>query len=248
MNKFFLLIGIFFSISLASYRTGAIDIFMFGDTLDFSEITDSCQKRPSNGGYNSCAVIAMDMRLFLNGNQFILLSTKGIKDLGQNNDINCIDTIAAVPTEGFSDTAVLARPHLYVIRTSEGNYAVFQYILSGSGLPFIRLRWAYQPDGTPNFNGQDAVSSGRFRQAGNEQDFRISGKNGSIFIAWNPRPGNARFRIVDLRGEILMTWTCDAQEGNTAKKIGHLQETNMIYLIQASLGNKILTTRLPRIN
>jgi hypothetical protein len=79
----------------------------------------------------------------------------GILDLGKCPDTGCIGTLTSVPTSGYLDSADFSynkMGHLFAIRTSEMNYALLYMYAWGSGLPFKAFKWAYQPDGTPDFN------------------------------------------------------------------------------------------------
>jgi hypothetical protein len=156
IERIVLLIGGVFLLSVnAAPRRGLIQTYSFQDSLDFSAINDSCQKRPASTGgswsFNGCVMAIPDVKMTL-GSTY---AANGILDLGKCSDSGCIGTLTSVPTSGYLDSLSFSYDklgHLFAIRTSEMNYALLYMYAWGSGLPFKAFKWAYQPDGTPDFN------------------------------------------------------------------------------------------------
>jgi len=156
IERIVLLIGGVFLLSVnAAPRRGLIQTYSFQDSLDFSAINDSCQKRPASTGgswsFNGCVMVIPDVKMTL-GSTY---AANGILDLGKCSDSGCIGTLTSVPTSGYLDSLSFSYDklgHLFAIRTSEMNYALLYMYAWGSGLPFKAFKWAYQPDGTPDFN------------------------------------------------------------------------------------------------
>ena len=156
IERIVLLIGGVFLLAVnAAPRRGLIQTYSFQDSLDFSAINDSCQKRPASTGgswsFNGCVMAIPDVKMTL-GSTY---AANGILDLGKCSDSGCIGTLTSVPTSGYLDSLSFSYDkfgHLFAIRTSEMNYALLYMYAWGSGLPFKAFKWAYQPDGTPDFN------------------------------------------------------------------------------------------------
>jgi hypothetical protein len=156
IEKILLLLASVFLLSVnAAPRRGLIETYSFQDSLDFSAINDSCQKRPASTGgswsFYGCVMAKPDVKMTLNQTY----AAFGILDLGKCPDTGCIGTLTSVPTSGYLDSADFSynkMGHLFAIRTSEMNYALLYMYAWGSGLPFKAFKWAYQPDGTPDFN------------------------------------------------------------------------------------------------
>jgi hypothetical protein len=156
IERIVLLIGGVFLLAVnAAPRRGLIQTYSFQDSLDFSAINDSCQKRPASTGgswsFNGCVMAIPDVKMTL-GSTY---AANGILDLGKCSDTGCIGTLTSVPTSGYLDSLSFSYDklgHLFAIRTSEMNYALLYMYAWGSGLPFKAFKWAYQPDGTPDFN------------------------------------------------------------------------------------------------
>jgi len=156
IERIVLLIGGVFLLAVnAAPRRGLIQTYSFQDSLDFSAINDSCQKRPASTGgswsFNGCVMAIPDVKMTL-GSTY---AANGILDLGKCSDTGCIGTLTSVPTSGYLDSVSFSYDklgHLFAIRTSEMNYALLYMYAWGSGLPFKAFKWAYQPDGTPDFN------------------------------------------------------------------------------------------------
>ena len=154
-NILLLLASVFLLSVNAAPRRGLIETYSFQDSLDFSAINDSCQKRPASTGgswsFYGCVMAKPDVKMTLNQTY----AAFGILDLGKCPDTGCIGTLTSVPTSGYLDSADFSynkMGHLFTIRTSEMNYALLYMYAWGSGLPFKAFKWAYQPDGTPDFN------------------------------------------------------------------------------------------------
>lgn len=168
-----------FSNTLASPLTGMVELCLFGDSLDYSELTPSCQARPTTGGgscqFNTCPVSVAD---FITS-QDQLSAPQGVADLGFHQDTSCVDSISSISGTQFRGSVSLTQGHLYAIRTSEGNFAVLHLVFSGSGLPFRDFRWAYQPDGTMIFR---AVRANNMRVA---VAFQKDNAKGSLVAAYD---------------------------------------------------------------
>jgi hypothetical protein len=133
-------------------------------------------------------------------------AANGILDLGKCTDTGCIGALPGVPTSGYLDSVDFSYAqlgHLFAIRTAEMNYALLYYRGMGSGLPFNDFRWAYQPDGTPDFNKPIVPVL--------HEDFRSGLQKGFIALKAMPKgvayrvaqAGRIRIELFDLKGKYV---------------------------------------------
>ena len=161
---------------MAAQRSGNIGIscekppFAF----DFSEITSSCY-------INQCV---KDKDLEMTTVSY-LSAPAGIIDLGIS-DTNYLQKTITVPDTGYKASVQFLHLHLYAIKTSEGNYALF---LEGTtiiaGCYWFRFYWAYNNDGSREFGTPAGVK----RQLANPQ-------------ATSGRAGGGIGNVVDTRGRL----------------------------------------------
>ena len=248
LKRTFLLLMIFLLLTVkAAPRRGLIETYSFQDSLDFSAINDSCQKRvASTGGswsFNGCVMATPDVKMALNQTY----AAYGILDLGKCPDTGCIGTLISVPTSGYLDSADFSYDkmgHLFAIRTSEMNYALLYMYAWGSGLPFKAFKWAYQPDGTPNFSGLTVIHSTARTIPKYLLKIKVYSMNNNASVSWTPMPGTIRLNVFDLKGRLMQQMECDALQGKADVWFGCKQEGQQVNVLQIIINNKELMTTI----
>ena len=248
IEKIFLLLIIVFLLAInAAPLRGTIETYAFKDSIDFSAINDSCQKRTASTGgswsFNGCIMAIPDIRMTQNH----VDAAYGILDLGKCTDTGCIGTLLSVPTSGYLDSVDFSYAklgHLFAIRTSEMNYALLYYRGMGSGLPFNDFRWAYQPDGTPNFGGATIISSMAQATQKDLRKIEIHPVHNTVSVSWTPMRGTIRLNVFDLKGRLVQHLECDALQGKADVRFEYEQEAHQVNVLQIIINNKELTTRI----
>ncbi len=223
-----------------SPRRGSIETCLFGDSLDFSLINDTCQKRNMSGGscsFNTCAVLAPDVRITQN----TMYAPKGILFLGRCSDTNCLDTLKRVPVSGYLDSVDFGNftgGHVFAVKTSEMNYAAVHLLYSGSGLPFRRFKWVYQPDSTADFIKVTSVQTTRRTMNTTLRNLKTISKRDNILISWTPINGAMQFRLFDLKGRQLHYWECDGRHGAMEASLKALKMAHSMHMLQILLHDE----------
>jgi hypothetical protein len=228
-----------------SLRRGSIETCLDNDSLDFSSINDTCQKRNSSGGscsFNTCVIAIPDVRM----TQQKAYAKKGIMDLGFFSDTNCLDTLKRVPSSGYLDSVnflYTLHGHVFAVRTSEMNYAVLHFLGSGSGLPFNYLKWAYQPDGTADFIKVTSVQTIRREPNTTLGNVKTILNRNNFMVSWAPVSGTLQFQLFDLKGRQLHYWECDGRQGAIDAPMKELNIAPSTHILQILLHNETELTK-----
>ena len=118
------------------------------------------------------------------------------------------------------------------------NYALLYYRGIGSGLPFNDFRWAYQPDGTPNFGGATIISSMAQATQKDLRKIEASLFHGVAFVSWTPMPGRTRLNLFDLKGGLLQKSDYDATQGTANVRLESNRTGQQAKVLQAILNDK----------
>jgi hypothetical protein len=222
-----------------SPRRGSIATCLFGDSLDFSSINDTCQKRKMSGGcpFNTCPILTPDVRI----TSTKIYAPKGVLYLGHNLDSNCLDTLKRVPQSGYvdsADLAYIAGGEIFAVRTSELNYAALYSIQTITEVPVRQFKWIYQPDSTADFiKVTSAQTTSREINIALKNVKTISNRN--IFrISWTPVSGALQLKLFDLEGRQLHSWDCDGRQGSFEASIKNLNMAHSTQVFQILLHNE----------
>ena len=221
-----------------SLRRGAIETCMWGDSLDFSLINDTCsQKKTTVSGcsFNSCSVVVPDIRITAQA----LVAVKGILAIGKSSDTNCLDTLKRAPISGYLDSvgygSFSSAYKLFAVKTSENNYVVIQVMPVLSEMPFVRFKWIYQPDGTADFI-KTTSSSVPIKETNARFRLLQAFSNRGIFkVSWTPIFGLLQFKLFDLKGRQLRYWECNGQHGVFDAPLNDLKSSHTTQLLQVRL-------------
>lgn len=221
-------------------RRGTIETCMWGDSLDFSLITDTCQKRNMSGGscsFNTCTVLVSDVRI----SSTKIYAPKGVLFFASTPDTNCLDTLRSAPKSGYLDSAVLgsfAGGRIFVVRTSEMKYAALYLLQTISQMPFLGFKWIYQPDSTADFIKTTSVqTTGREMNATLRNVKTVSNRD-NILVSWTPVSGTLRFRLFDLKGRQVCSWECDGRQGALKASLKALTMAHSAYVLQILSRNE----------
>jgi hypothetical protein len=229
-------------------RRGSITTCLFRDSLDFSLINDSCQKRITameTCTFNTCSVATPDVRITVNS----ILAPQGVLFLGTSSDTGCLDTLKRVPQAGYLDSVGFGYSggYLFAVKTSEMNYAAFHLITSGSGLPFRYFKWVYQSDGSPQFIKETSAKTATRKMTTNLRHVESILKRGKVTVSWAPLPGAVQINLFDLNGRQLYAWEADGRQGTAVVPVKYSKLPSSTLILHLQMRNRAKTGQVGHI-